>query len=259
MKSDFVLCVDVGNTRLKWGVCDLSDISFIETGFELNSAELLTDVFLSELESYKSMPVWVSMVASSDIREQLSGWFKRYWGVEVQYINAAFDTDKKLNAYKVKEDFGVDRWLALVAAQRRYHKNYCVLDAGTAVTVDLVGGDGKHCGGAIMPGKKLLLAALNKGTAGIGVDSNEIKPLMTSMASCTDDGVFSGVMLSLVGGVERVIKNIKTEHADMIFVLTGGDAELIEGAMRIGSDIDIKIEKNLVLEGVGVIAREKYA
>ena len=48
--------------------------------------------------------------------------------------------------YKDFHQLGVDRWLALVAAYRKYAKPIIVVDAGSAVTIDIVDGDGLHLG-----------------------------------------------------------------------------------------------------------------
>ena len=56
------------------------------------------------------------------------------------------------NAYEQPERLGVDRWLALIGAAERVGGNCIVIDAGSAITLDLLRGDGQHLGGAILPG-----------------------------------------------------------------------------------------------------------
>ena len=71
-------------------------------------------------------------------------------------------------AYRHPADLGVDRWCALVAAHHQYPGlNLIVVDAGSAVTVDLVSAHSVHLGGYIIPG----LASLAGDCAGLtGMD-----------------------------------------------------------------------------------------
>ena len=56
------------------------------------------------------------------------------------------------NGYRDPAQLGVDRWLAMCAAWQQFPGSLCVVDAGTAVTIDVVAADGAHSGGLILPG-----------------------------------------------------------------------------------------------------------
>ncbi len=56
------------------------------------------------------------------------------------------------NGYDQPERLGVDRWLTLIAASQLIDGDCIVIDAGSAITVDLLRADGQHLGGAILPG-----------------------------------------------------------------------------------------------------------
>jgi len=56
------------------------------------------------------------------------------------------------SGYTHPERLGVDRWLALIAAAHICNRNCIVIDAGSAITLDLLRSDGQHLGGAILPG-----------------------------------------------------------------------------------------------------------
>ena len=47
----------------------------------------------------------------------------------------------------------VDRWLALLAAAELCAGDCMIIDAGSAITLDLLRADGRHLGGAILPGR----------------------------------------------------------------------------------------------------------
>lgn len=251
MKTELVLCVDIGNTHLKWGVCELTDVNFLRTGVVENIKNISPEeliLFLSELEP---MPVWVGSVASREVVSCLSVWIKDNWGLEFNNVDTELNHYKALNGYQESSGLGVDRWLAMVAAQYRFNANYCVIDAGTAITIDVVDGNGNHLGGVIMPGKQLMLSALFSGTDQISEESGEF----VMLADNTSDAVYSGVISCLVGGVDRVLSAVTRQNNNIRFVVTGGDAALLSQYLS----YDMAIEINLVLEGVGLVARNAYA
>ncbi len=57
-----------------------------------------------------------------------------------------------INGYHRPGRLGVDRWLALVGAAGLVEGDCIVIDAGSAITLDLLRVDGQHLGGAILPG-----------------------------------------------------------------------------------------------------------
>jgi type III pantothenate kinase len=57
-----------------------------------------------------------------------------------------------VNGYEEPGRLGVDRWLALLGAASLVDVDCLVIDAGSAITIDLLRADGRHLGGAILPG-----------------------------------------------------------------------------------------------------------
>ena len=109
MKVELVLCVDIGNTRLKWGVCELADINFLDTGV----VENIKDISRGDLNHFFSglepMPVWISSVASRELVTCLSDWFKDNWGLGVNDVEDQLKHYKSLNGYQKPLDLGVGR------------------------------------------------------------------------------------------------------------------------------------------------------
>lgn len=154
--------VDVGNSRIKWGRCVGGAIT--------QSASLMPDdanAWQQQLTTWQIVKPahWVVTGVHPKRRDQLTEWLRQQ-GHTVRLLN-----DPKELAIKVLLDrpdhVGIDRLLdALAANQRRESgRPAIIIDAGSAVTVDLVDGDGAFAGGVIMPGLRLMSKALHDYTA----------------------------------------------------------------------------------------------
>jgi type III pantothenate kinase len=143
---------------------------------------------------------------------------------------------------------GVDRLLGALAAFRRTHSQTIVVDAGTAVTVNLVSASGAFCGGAIAPGPALMLRAMHEGTEGLP-DLAFSRPAF-AVGRDTAEAMRSGAFWGAVGVVERLIRQIRAELLGEVSVVgTGGALHHI--APHVPS-IGI-VAPDLVLEGLGAV------
>ncbi len=243
---DKVLCLDIGNSRIKWGVCELSTLVMSQQGV---AKEL--DQVVDALSHISVMPVWVSSVASTDLNDVFSKWFDENWQQCLNFIKSVAEFKGLLNAYEVSGNLGVDRWLAMVAARSLSRDDYCVIDAGTALTIDVVNSIGEHQGGLIMPGLSLMGEALSKAAANIDQAAGKQKTL----ANNTVDAVTSGIMTSWLGGIEKALSEIRQKLPGCVVFVTGGDAEKVK---LINID-NVVYNNDLVLLGVGLVARNHYA
>jgi type III pantothenate kinase len=145
-----------------------------------------------------------------------------------------------VNAYQQPERLGVDRWLSLVAVWQQYQVSACIVDCGTAITVDLLDAHGRHQGGLISPGLMLMKESLGQGTAALSVsDASHV----FGLADSTEAAIYSGTLMAAIGLIEHVL----AKHPSGIrLILTGGDAELIAGQLDAVSTVD----PDLVLRGL---------
>lgn len=145
---------------------------------------------------------------------------------------------------------GVDRMLAMIAAHRQFREQpVCVVAVGTAMTLDLVGADGRHHGGAIIPGPTLMVTSLLDGTSGIrrraeGGTRGKGRALF---GRSTRAAVEQGARYAAAAAVDRAV----SEAARLLgqsprLVLTGGGAPKLRPL--IGSDS--VLVPDLVLEGL---------
>ena len=134
---------------------------------------------------------------------------------------------------------GVDRWLAMLAAHARNKGALCVIDAGTAVTVDLVSPEGVHEGGYILPGADLMRRALNNETDRIQVGALEAPAI--APGNNTQACVTAGSWRAVLGAVESTMADYP-EHRPL---LTGGSASTLQGF-----GLTATVSPDLVMEGL---------
>jgi type III pantothenate kinase len=158
-----------------------------------------------------------------------------------------------VNAYRNPEKLGVDRWLALIAVHRRTRAPACIVDCGTAVTFDGLDPEGRHLGGLILPGLRMMQDAL-LGHTQIGllspVDGVEL------LARDTAGAVTSGALFACAGLLELVVGRIARECGRVPeVVLTGSDGAKLQAVLETGSGY----EPDLVLQGLAELAGDDGA
>lgn len=128
---------------------------------------------------------------------------------------------------------GIDRLLGAVAAwQRGGGADVITIDAGSAVTVDLVQ-QNIFRGGAILPGLRLQLSSLARGTDRLpDVASESLTPLEIPGRDTTA-AMRTGVILGVAGAVDRLIERYSDlcDERPQAF-LTGGDAVSLKPLLR---------------------------
>lgn len=235
-----MLIMDLGNSRIKWR----------SSGQQVNQvrSEVYQPVRLCEqlAEWFGNIedlaPVIVCSVAANEVNSEIRRFF------EDRNLNIAFTTvsPKKAgvsNGYKNVVQLGVDRWVAMVSAYNKYQTAVCVIDAGTALTIDVVDNNGNHLGGLIMPGLNLMQQSLLSGTAAISDVSNS----SVLLADNTADAVSAGCLQLLIASIGSLVERIERQYGlKLVSVVTGGDAELIVEQ----TDCGLKLEKWLILDGL---------
>jgi type III pantothenate kinase len=148
---------------------------------------------------------------------------------------------------------GIDRLLDAVAANSRRPPGQpaVVVDAGSAVTVDWLDDRGTFCGGAILPGFRLMSRALHDYTALLPlVEIKTAGPAVPGVS--TRSAVEAGIFWALVGGVNAIIARLTAHGAKAPTVfLTGGDAALLADCL----DTKAILWQEMTLEGIRLAAR----
>ena len=145
---------------------------------------------------------------------------------------------------------GSDRWLAMQWPWRQTESALCVIDCGTALTVDVVDDEGRHLGGWIMTGLTTARASLLEKAPGL---PRRLDTTGAAEHPARDSAraIVSGTALQMAGAIERAIEAASTELAkNPVVWVTGGDAAAIMPLTRIQATTD----EHLVLRGLAMAA-----
>ncbi|WGS88185.1 type III pantothenate kinase [Methylomonas sp. UP202] len=234
-----ILLVDLGNSRLKWALAvdgkvgDLHAVDYRQAGFA---------AWLRRQWQIYATPdcIGVAAVGAPAVLDDVLSVAQSLWrGVAIVKPLSTASSAGVVNAYRFPDKLGIDRWLALLAARRDYPGQWCVVDCGTAITLDLLSEDGRHQGGLIAPGVSLMKGVLAFGT--------EVLPLVERQADfglgmTTEAAIDSGVLSAAIGLIEATL----IRHPHYRLLMCGGDAELLQGLLTVEAVVDVK----LVLKGL---------
>ncbi len=236
-----MLAIDIGNSRIKWAEFNESEIQ--RHGCFEYAAEDLQISLKRENLPLGSAVVEVSCVAAESVKKQLIDFINSNNGSRVNFAQTQVNQCGVSNSYERVSKMGIDRWLAMIAAYKLLKaesaERICVIDCGTAITLDLLDAEGQHMGGLIMPGYQTMRRSLVRGTGNIQ-QANEVQyvaPLVSGLASSilassTQDAVSKGCAQLIVGGLSDIVGRYRSgADGGLRCVVTGGDGEWVSQAL----------------------------
>lgn len=252
-----VLALDVGNTRLKWGLYDAPQVG----------ARLLSHgaTFLENIEKlaegeWRGLPVPDRVlgcsVAGDPVRRRVEEQLE-HWDVTPQWVVSSVAEAGVSNGYDHPARLGADRWVAMIGARQRLmarglRKPCVVVMIGTAVTVEAIDDAGRFLGGIILPGHGIMLRALESGTAGLHVPTGEVRDFPTN----TSDALTSGGSFAITGAVQRMAENLKRRCGQTpVCFMTGGAGWKVAPSMS----MPFELVDSLIFDGLLEIAAHRFA
>lgn len=234
------LTIDFGNSTVK---------AAIFSGKELIEKIVFQEDYIHEIQTIISKYPLINrcILSSVSLRsEKLKTFLEK---------NIAFFIDLNQNTpipikslYESKSTLGYDRIASAIGAYTICPAcNVLIIDAGTAITFDLVNNKGEFIGGNISPGREMRAKALNNYTSRL--------PLVTTddvfflMANNTIDALKSGIMNGIIFEIEGYIRNISEKYEGLKIFLTGGDAKYFDKKLN----YSIFADSNLNLKGLNCI------
>ncbi|MGL4364582.1 MAG: type III pantothenate kinase [Bacteroidales bacterium] len=153
-----------------------------------------------------------------------------------------------INTYSSQSTLGNDRLAAVVgAAHLLPQKNVLVIDAGTALTYDLINANGIYLGGNISPGIDMRFKALRTFTQKLPLC--HITPRIPFVGTNTKDAVLAGVLNGVLYETEVNMQQFALKYSNLEFIFTGGDADFFANQLK----KTIFVNHNLVLIGLNRI------
>jgi type III pantothenate kinase len=245
-----VLAIDVGNSRMKWGLLG-------PHGWRVRGATPNAEIGALSARDWHNLPrptraVGVN-VAGEAMRVRVEAQLAR-WRLTPEWLTATDAACGVTNLYAKPAQLGPDRWASLVAAWRRsnltdlFPPACVVVNAGTAVTIDALDSAGVFRGGLILPGIALMLQALAENTSGLRVAAGTFREFPDNTA----DAIYTGAIQAVCGAVEQVRRVVDMNAAHVRCFLAGGAASEIRSFLN----PPVEVVENLVLEGVLALAGE---
>jgi len=241
-----VLVIDVGNSRIKFGLC--SESAVIESA----SLGRENDEWAEQLTRWSGQltsPVeFVIAGVVPNAIEGIKSWLNRREECSVRVIDSFRDLDLKVDVER-PDQVGIDRLLGVLAAKRQFpNQSILVVDAGSAITINWVDGGGTFRGGAILPGLGLMASALHYRTAKLP-DIGVIKP-----AAFPGRDTVSAIQCGIISSAVGAIGQAKAAVDAQLLVFTGGDGAVLHAASNLGNK---QFVPNLVLEGIRIAAEKR--
>jgi len=235
------LIVDIGHSRIKWarvrdGALERSSIGRAATNEpDTLFAALGGSGCERALLSGQSRPEVVARIAAH----------LRHVGARIDIITTG---DRALLVAPAYKSLGCDRWLALQMPRREEAGPFVVVDSGTAITVDLVDGEGRHRGGWIMPGVHSARAGLFARAPGLNRPLPEADDV-DRPARDTGRALARGGLMLAAGGVDRAVRAAERFiEQEVSLWLSGGNAVELASHLERAA----RHEQHLVLHGMAM-------
>jgi type III pantothenate kinase len=221
-----LLGVCIGNTRTRYAVfhgSELQDSAALENGdFEALASAL------ASVHQAAGQPAVVVASVNRPLADRLEGELTDRTGTGIYRVGRDLEVPIA-QALGDASTVGQDRLLCALGAFSRARQACIVIDAGTAITVDFVDGEGTFQGGAIAPGLAMMLRALHTGTAAL--PSIRFEPPGAGegpFGKDTTGAMRAGVRAAAVGLVHELVDRYAEYFgAYPQVVATGGDAHTL--------------------------------
>jgi type III pantothenate kinase len=232
-----ILCIDAGNSRIKWRLTKNGES--IAEGGQL-TAKILEDEALNLSEIESPSEIRVANVAGDEVFARLKQQLLSQFSASIRLAQVSSRLGELSCGYEDPQSLGVDRWLAIAAAYHQFSEPLMVVDAGSAITIDIIGPSGQHIGGYITPGLRLMHDALWKNTSDVRVVGSGLEELWVPGKN-TQQAVNRGCLLAAASTIESLAAQFPVR-----IVVTGGDAKILMQAISLSADY----QANLVLDGL---------
>ncbi len=250
-----LLLIDIGNTRVKWARLINGRMGKQHAAVHARwSPRQFARRVIGRGWGGSEDRVVVSSVAGDRVNERLRAASRAGGAPEPEFVASARAAAGVTTEYLDPWRLGVDRFVAAIGARHLASgQPVCVVSIGTAMTLDLVDGGGRHRGGAIVPGPALMVDSLLANTQGIrrravgGPDG-----AAGIFARTTRAAIRQGALYAAAAVIDRAIEEARAlVGIRPLVLLTGGGSAAIKPLIR-NTAVSLP---DLVLHGLAVWAR----
>ncbi len=260
-----ILLVDIGNTRIKWATWRNGRLGRMRAAVHTAWSQRDYERHLFERSGGKRQPpgrfqIVVTSVAGARVDRLLARAARHACGARPRFIETSRRAAGVTTRYIETWRLGVDRFSGVIGARSLLGPVCaCVVNAGTAVTIDLLDERGVHRGGAILPGPRLMVSSLLEGTAGIGRRAHENaagrrrrgERGAALFARSTRTAIEAGALYAVASAVDRAVAEARRMLGKTPrLLLTGGGADELQPLIRTRH---VQVP-DLVLRGVAALA-----
>ena len=250
------LLIDAGNTRLKFALLTGNRLGRVHA-VDWNSRSL--ERVARRVLRRRFDRVLVCSVAGVELERALRRAARASGNPRPQYIRSTRRSAGVRNGYVQTWRLGADRWVAMLGARAQHPgRALCIVDVGTALTLDLLDAHGQHRGGLLVPGPTLMVESLLSNTAGIrrraGLHSFKRggRPNGTALfGRSTRAGLLAGSTVACAALIERALGEARaTLRGRPKLLLAGGGAIQVAPLLR----VPYARADQLVLHGLALLA-----
>jgi len=244
MNKKYYLLVDAGNSLCKFYLYQSMDNLLVKHfSAEYSQTEA---IIKNELQNFNINFVFICSVKHQSQTETLIKYFKLLWQCEVKIFKPG-DYQYLPSLYHDFFALGADRWASILALYLQNKKNYCVIDCGTAITVDYVI-DEVHIGGLIGPGLHTLSNCLTDNTDRIEFNNKlENFDSICFTSKTTSECILNASKVYFNSFIEAVLIENKTKYGEgFTTYITGGDNISVSKY----KNYNVNLSENLVIEGL---------
>ncbi len=217
------LVIDIGNTRIKFSVFNFGEV-----------------IITVPVDEFGVEHIKILQNEHPDLNKAIVSSVKNYSPVFKHFMKENFDQFIELdentplpieNCYDSKETLGKDRIAAAVGAVDLYPEtNLLIIDAGSAITYDIVNNKNQYLGGNISPGIDMRFKALNTFTEKLPlVQQKEYNKLY---GTTTENAILSGVQNGVIYEIDKAIETFKEFYNNLKVIITGGNAEFFDNKLK---------------------------
>ncbi|MDR1140161.1 MAG: type III pantothenate kinase [Planctomycetaceae bacterium] len=278
-----MIAVDLGNTRIKFGFFQNGNNK--ETVPKPDSVLAVDSLLAVESSGFEAVADWLDgleekpatwyIAPTSDfpwneLQTKLTGFRPHDRFEKISYKNIPISVDVEF-----PEKLGLDRLLSVYAAScwRTFNADAAsleketrilVVDAGSAITVDLLAGEGYFAGGAILPGLNAMAESLTKISSQLPRVTTADISFAVYPGKNTEEALASGIYWGAVGAIRQFHQLVQTTLCDaglpnrVPIFLIGGDAEHLQIGLSLFMESEnLFLFPDLVLCGIALAVQNQ--